>query len=44
VVQVLKVDGIREKWLGLGLLHAADALTEELSELPRRCAPPNPAV
>jgi DNA replication protein DnaC len=28
----LEVDGIREKLLGLGLLHAAEALAEELSE------------
>jgi hypothetical protein len=25
------VDGLREKWLGLGLAHAAEALAEELS-------------
>jgi len=28
----LEVDGIREKLLGLGLLHAAEALAEEMSE------------
>jgi DNA replication protein DnaC len=28
----VEVDGIREKLQGLGLLHAADALTEELTE------------
>jgi DNA replication protein DnaC len=28
----LEVDGIREKMLAMGLLHAADALAEELSE------------
>ena len=28
----LEVDGTREKLLGLGLVHAAEALAEELSE------------